>query len=63
MRTHGTISCYQAGCTCAECRAASAETRQRHRTPGPRDFPCRWCTRAFTTSRARGQHMRLVHDL
>ena len=31
MRTHGTRSCYKAGCRCDDCRAANAAYHRQHR--------------------------------
>lgn len=33
MRTHATISCYNNGCRCADCRKASRDHRSRYRNP------------------------------
>lgn len=35
-RTHGLVSCYQAGCRCDDCRRAARLYRQKYRPPSMR---------------------------
>lgn len=60
-RTHGTISCYKAGCHCIRCQRAAAMARRRFRArrdDGTGQFPCGLCGRGLKSKAAHVLHER-----
>lgn len=63
-RTHGTISCYNAGCHCADCRAAAARARRVRPSRMRTDLPhaCSFCPSTYATERGLRTHVGKIHD-